>query len=125
MEVSFLSLKEKAVQHWFSYYQIARKYKQSFMTISLCIIFDRGSSSVVYIFHKRIRSLLLCGYEVQTNMYFFDFEQKSIFKTNGNSMFSLYCTRVCQWCSNVQWFVSVYNNTAFTQWHFYFMLERN
>jgi len=26
MKVSVLSLKEKAPQHWFSYYQIARKY---------------------------------------------------------------------------------------------------
>ena len=43
MEVSFLSLKEKATQHWFSYYQIARKYKQSFMTNPLSIIFDAFS----------------------------------------------------------------------------------
>jgi len=26
MKVSVLSLKEKATQHWFSYYQITRKY---------------------------------------------------------------------------------------------------
>jgi len=26
MKVSVLSLKENATQHWFSYYQIARKY---------------------------------------------------------------------------------------------------
>jgi len=26
MKVSVLSLKEKATQHWFTYYQIARKY---------------------------------------------------------------------------------------------------
>jgi len=39
MKESVLSLKEKATQHWFSYYQIARKYKQSFMTDPLSIIF--------------------------------------------------------------------------------------
>jgi len=32
-----------------------------------------GSSSVVYLFHKGIISQVLCGYEVQTNMYYFLF----------------------------------------------------
>jgi len=32
MKESVLSLKEKTTQHWFSYFQIAHKYKQSFMT---------------------------------------------------------------------------------------------
>mgnify|MGYP007133257690 CR=1 FL=1 len=32
MKVSVLSLKENATQHWFPYYQIARKYKTYFMT---------------------------------------------------------------------------------------------
>jgi len=35
-----LSLKENTTQHWFSYYQIGRKYLKSFMTDRLNIIFD-------------------------------------------------------------------------------------
>jgi len=35
-----LSLKEKTTQHWFSYFQIARKYYNSFMIDPLNIVFD-------------------------------------------------------------------------------------
>ena len=38
MKVSVLSLKEKATQHWFACFQIARMYKQYFMTNPLNII---------------------------------------------------------------------------------------
>jgi len=38
-----------------------------------------GSTLVVYIFHKGITLLVLCGYEVQMNMYFFFFERKTIY----------------------------------------------
>ena len=41
-----------------------------------------GWSSVVYVFHKGIILQVLCGYEVQMNMYFFDFERKSIFNSS-------------------------------------------
>ena len=38
---SVLSLKEKATtQHWFFYFQIARKYLKSFITHPLNIIYD-------------------------------------------------------------------------------------
>ena len=64
MKVSVLSLKEKATQHWFSYFQIATKYLTSFITNPLIImlkslIYDCpniGSSLVVCIFHKGIIS---------------------------------------------------------------------
>ena len=39
-----------------------------------------GSSSVVYIFHKGIIFKVHCGYEVQMNIFFFDFEKKVTFK---------------------------------------------
>ena len=79
MKVSVLSLKEKATQHCSSYFQIACKYIKSFMTNPLNIIlkilvYDNsniGPSSVVYIFHKGIISLVLCSYESQMNMYIF------------------------------------------------------
>jgi len=35
-----LSLKEKPIQPWFTYFQIAFKYLKSFMTHPLNIIFD-------------------------------------------------------------------------------------
>ena len=76
MKVSVLCLKEKARQDWFSYFQIAYKYLTSFMTNPLNILLtilgydypNIGYSSVVYIFHRGILSLVLCGYDVQTNM---------------------------------------------------------
>ena len=40
MKESMLSLKEKTIQHWFSYFQITRKYLKCFMTSLLNIIFD-------------------------------------------------------------------------------------
>jgi len=43
------------------------------------LVWDIGSSSVDYIFHKGLLSYVLGGYEVQMNMYIFDFERKSIF----------------------------------------------
>ena len=76
-KVSVFSLKEKATQHWLSYFQIARKYQHYFMTnpiniILMILVYDYsniGSSLVVYnIFHKCIISLILCGYQVQMDM---------------------------------------------------------
>jgi len=50
------------------------------MTNPLNIILTNiGSTLVVYIFHKGITLLVLCGYEVQMNMYFFYFERKTIY----------------------------------------------
>jgi len=40
MEISVLSLKEETTQHWFSYFQITRKYLKPFMNNPLNIIFD-------------------------------------------------------------------------------------
>jgi len=40
MKESVLSIKEKTTQHWFSYFQIARKYLTYFMTDLLNTIFD-------------------------------------------------------------------------------------
>ena len=78
MKVSVLSLKEKATQPWFTYFQIACKYKQSFMTNPLKInltmlVYDYskiGLSSVAYIFHKGSISIVRCGYEVQIKINF-------------------------------------------------------
>ena len=61
-KVSVLCLKEKATQHWFSYFKIAREYLNSCMTnpldnILTILVYDysnKGSSLVVYIFHKGI-----------------------------------------------------------------------
>jgi len=50
------------------------------LTISVYEYTAIGSSSLVYIFHKGIISLVLCGYEVQKNMEYFYFEQTSICK---------------------------------------------
>jgi len=38
MKVSVLRLKKKSTQHWFSYFQIAHKYLNYFMTNPLNII---------------------------------------------------------------------------------------
>jgi len=46
------------------------------LTISVYDHKDIGSSSGVYIFHKGILLYVLCGYEVQKNMYFFYFERE-------------------------------------------------
>ena len=40
MENTVLNCKEKATQHWFSYFRIARKYYTSVNTNPLNIIFD-------------------------------------------------------------------------------------
>ena len=40
MKESVLSLSEKTTQHWFSYFQITRRYWKSFTTRLLYIIFD-------------------------------------------------------------------------------------
>jgi len=42
------------------------------LTISVYDYLAIGPSSVVCIFHKSILSLVLCGYEEQMDMYFFD-----------------------------------------------------
>ena len=59
---SVWSLKEKN-NTWFSYFCNVGEY------LNICSIF-----------HKGIISSVLCGYEVQMNMYLFDFEQKYTFK---------------------------------------------
>ena len=49
---------------------------------SKILVYDHwaiGSCSVVYIFHKGIIYWVLGGYDIQMNMYLFDFEWKSIF----------------------------------------------
>ena len=64
MKVLVLNLKERATQHWFSYFQIASKYYKSFMTDPLNIILtilvyfysNLGSSLIIYMFHKGIIS---------------------------------------------------------------------
>ena len=40
MKDTVLSWKEKATQHWFSYFQIVPKYEKSFRTKPLNIIFN-------------------------------------------------------------------------------------
>ena len=64
MKESVLSSEEKPTQAWFTYFQIAGKYYNSFkthplillLTISVYDYYDIGLSSVVYIFHKGILS---------------------------------------------------------------------
>jgi len=50
------------------------------LSISVYDYWSIGPCSVVCIFHKGITSYVLCGYEVQLNMWMLDFERKSTFK---------------------------------------------